>query len=78
MLDAATMRTAAVPTHLSRYGFEFDLVGEKLAPGTIRPVEPYHTLNGEGSFGVANPTFVAIKVLSPQADQGRIIVRSAI
>lgn len=56
-------------------GFEFDLVNGELVPGTTTPVEPFYTLSDQGHFGVANPTFVAIKALSPQADRGWIIVR---
>lgn len=56
-------------------GFEFDLVSEELVPGTTTPVEPFYTLSDQGNFGVANPTFVPIKALSPEADKGWIIVR---
>jgi hypothetical protein len=62
--------------HLYRVmGFEFDLVDDKLVAGTTTPVEPFYTLGDQGNFGIANPTFTAIKTLTQQADKGWIIVR---
>jgi len=55
-------------------GFECDLMDVKFVPGTT-PVETFYTLSAEGDFGVANPGIVPIKALSPQSDQGWIIVR---
>jgi hypothetical protein len=49
-------------------GFEFDLVDEKLVPGTTTPIETFYTLSVEGDFGVANPEIVPIKALNPQSD----------
>ena len=56
-------------------GFEFDLVDDQFVPGTITPVEPFYTLSDQGNFGVANPTFIPIKALTPHSDKGWIIVR---
>ena len=56
-------------------GFEFDLRDGEFVPGTTTPVETFYTLSVEGEFGVANPEIVPIKALSPQSDQGWIIVR---
>ena len=62
--------------HLYRVtGFEFDLVNDQLVPGSTTPVEPFYTLGDQGNFGVANPTFVPTKALTPKADKGWIIVR---
>ena len=56
-------------------GFEFDCVDDELVPGTTTPVEPFYALSDQTDFGIANPTFVPIKVLTPQTDKGWILVR---
>jgi hypothetical protein len=62
--------------HLYRVnGFEYDMVDGDLVPGTTTPVETFYTLGEEGDFGIANPTFTAIRTLIPVVDKGWIIVR---
>lgn len=60
-------------------GFEFDWVergtaNERFVPGKT-PVEAFYTLSDDGDFGVADPTFRALKSLVPGTDKGWVIVR---